>query len=98
MISSTSVQKITESVPLVTQAVELLTSTYSSSFTSTITAVQTTGTTLQQIQFTTVDASQTQSVVTVLADSTTNTVKIIDVRTPTHVKRPTESEGEGNAE
>jgi hypothetical protein len=94
VISSTSVQKITESAPLVSKAVELLTNTYSSSFATTITSVQTTGTILQEIQFTTVDATQTQSVVTVLADSATNTVKIINVRTPTHVSRPHEG-GEG---
>jgi hypothetical protein len=87
VITSTSVEKITASVTEVGKAVELLTSTFSATLTQSIVSVQSTGTTVKEIQFVTVDSRQQQTVITVIADSTAGTVKIMDVKQPTPVRR-----------
>jgi hypothetical protein len=66
----------------VSKAVDLLTSRFTPTITQSIVSVQVTGTILKEIQFVTVDKQQQQTVITVIADSQADTVKIIDVKQP----------------
>jgi hypothetical protein len=66
----------------VSKAVDLLTNTFTPTITQSIVSVQVTGTILKEIQFVTVDKQQQQTVITVIADSQADTVKIMDVKQP----------------
>ena len=64
------------------KAVDLLTNTFTPTITQSIVSVQVTGTILKEIQFVTVDKQQQHTVITVIADSQADTVKIMDVKQP----------------
>ena len=64
------------------KAVDLLTNTFTTTITQSIVSVQVTGTILKEIQFVTVDKQQQQIVITVIADTQADTVKIMDVKQP----------------
>jgi hypothetical protein len=66
----------------VSKAVDLLTNTFTPTITQSIVSVQVTGTILKEIQFVTVDKQQQHTVITVIADSQADTVKIMDVKQP----------------